>query len=72
MPGIQYLTRKYSMKKLQETLAGKKTYLVAFGLIAYAVLGVVMGQMTLEQATQVVLNGLGLAALRSGVAKVQG
>lgn len=50
-------------------LQGKKTYLVALALVVYAVAGTISGQITADQAVYVVLNGLGLGALRAGVGK---
>lgn len=52
-----------------EYLKGKKTYLVALALIVFAITGVITGNLTADQAFVLVLNGLGLGALRSGVSK---
>lgn len=57
------------MKNLKSQLEGKKTYLVSAGFVVYAILGVALGQLTPEQALQLVLSGLGFATLRAGVAK---
>ena len=48
--------------------AGKKTYVVAFLMLVYAVTGYFTGR-TPDVDWQVVLEGFGLAALRAGVAK---
>lgn len=58
------------IKKIQILLQGRKTYVVALALIAYAVFGVYTGQLSQDQAITLVLNGLGLGALRAGVSKV--
>jgi hypothetical protein len=46
---------------------GKKTYIVAILLVVYAIICVFTGQLTLTTAIAVVLNGLGLSALRASV-----
>lgn len=58
------------LKKVISELQGKKTYIVALALIAYAVLGVYTGQLSQSDAVALVLNGLGLGALRAGISKV--
>lgn len=55
------------MSKVSEVLAGKKTYIVAVALVIYAIAGVVSGQLTQPDAVTLVLNGLGLGALRSAL-----
>lgn len=57
------------MEKLLNQLSGKKTYLVSFALVVFAVTGVITGNLTSDQAVALVLNGLGLGALRAGVQK---
>ena len=58
------------MKRIISELQGKKTYIVALALVIYAVIGVYTGQLSQDQAITLVLNGLGLGALRAGVSKV--
>lgn len=58
------------MKKIVNELQGKKTYIVAAALVVYAVAGVYTGQLTQDAAITLVLNGLGLSALRAGISKV--
>lgn len=58
------------LKKVISELQGKKTYIVALALICYAILGVYTGQFTQTEAVTLVLNGLGLGALRAGISKV--
>ena len=48
-------------------LEGKKTYIVAVGIILVAVGGFLSGDLTLLQAVTQGLVGLGLGALRRGV-----
>lgn len=57
------------MNKVLSFLDGKKSYLVAIALVVYALTGIYTGQMTSDQAIQVILNGLGLGALRSAISK---
>lgn len=52
-------------------LSGYKTYIVVVAMIAYALIGIYLGQVTQEQAMQLVLNALGLAGLRSSVSRVE-
>ncbi len=47
---------------------GWKTYVVALLFVIYAVIGVVVGEVEMVEAGQLVLEGGGLAALRAGVA----
>lgn len=49
-------------------LIGKKTYIVAVLMLTYAVLGVVLQQHDADAALRMILEALGLGALRSGVA----
>lgn len=55
--------------KYIELLEGKKTYIVAALLVVFAGIGVYTHQLTADQAVVIVLNGLGLGALRSGINK---
>lgn len=48
-------------------LSGKKTYIVAVALIIYAAAAVYLGKMDYQTAITLVLNGLGLGALRNAV-----
>ena len=48
-------------------LDGKKTYLVSLLMVLYGVLGVILQQMSFEQAVQFVLSGAAFAALRKAV-----
>lgn len=50
-------------------LDGNKTYIVALSIVVGAVAAFVQGEVTLVEAVAGVLNGLGLGALRAGVAK---
>lgn len=49
-------------------LPGSKTYIVALGIILSGVGAFFHGDMTAIQSVDTILNGLGLAALRLGVA----
>lgn len=57
------------MNTLLALLAGKKTYLVAAGIVAAAVGSFLTGDLSLAEAVNSALTGLGLGALRAGVAK---
>ena len=48
-------------------LKGKKSYLVAAALIIYAAAAVYLGKMDYQTAITLVLNGLGLGALRNAI-----
>lgn len=49
-------------------LSGQKTYIAAVGIIAIGIGGFLTGDLTLIEAITQVLAGLGLGALRFGVA----
>lgn len=51
-------------------LNGKKTYIVAAGIVVAAVVSFLTGELTLADALVRALEGLGLAGLRAGVSKV--
>ena len=50
-------------------LHGKKTYIIGTLTVLYGVLGITLGHIDQATAIQLVLNGLGIAALRNGVAR---
>ncbi len=52
---------------MKEFLSGKKSYIVAAALIIYAVTGVFTGNLSQDAAITLVLNGLGLGALRNAI-----
>ena len=56
---------------MKQFLDGKKSHIVAVSLILFGVFGVISGQMTTDQAITLVLNGLGLSALRAVISKVE-
>ena len=53
-----------------EFLQGKKTYIVAIGVVVAAVVAFLTGELQLADAVTRALEGLGLATLRAGVSKV--
>lgn len=60
------------LEKVKTTLQGRKTYIVSALLVLVAVVDLLTGDMSLveflnEPNLIVLLNGLGLAALRAGV-----
>ena len=46
---------------------GRKTYAVAVGMICYAALGVVLGQLEMQEAITLVLEGAGISTIRHGI-----
>lgn len=59
------------LDKVSTVLEGKKSYIVAIALVIYALLGVATHQLTQDAAVTLVLNGLGLGALRSAINTVK-
>ena len=53
-----------------EQLNGKKTYIVAAAFVLYSILKIVFGDATLNDELPIILNGLGLAAIRDGISKM--
>jgi hypothetical protein len=51
-------------------LAGRKTFIVAIAHIVYAIAGVFLGLHDWNTFVALMLNGLGLGALRSGIGSV--
>ena len=58
------------MQQLVESLSGRKAYIVAVAMILYGIAGGVAGVLSTEDAARFVLEGLGIAATRAGIAKV--
>jgi len=48
-------------------LEGKKTFIIALAMLAYATLGLLLGKIPEEQVIQLILEALGLAALRNAI-----
>ena len=55
---------------LLSRINGYKTYLISAAMIAYAVTGFFLGHIDGNTAVEMILQALGLSALRSGVAKL--
>lgn len=53
-------------------LAGKRTYLVAATMAAYAIAGGLLGEFNANAAFRLLLEAAGLVGLRMGVASVKG
>jgi len=51
-------------------LKGKKSYIVAAAMLAYAVIGVVLGRIPNADAGLVILEALAVAGIRHGIAGV--
>jgi len=58
------------MEKLKSMLSGKKTYLIGFGMIVFAALGLALGYMSEPEAGTLILEALGIMGLRAGMAKI--
>jgi len=56
---------------MQNWLSGKKTYIMAVAVVAWAWLSVYTGHMDVNTAIGITMGGTGLGALRAGVAKLQ-
>ncbi len=52
---------------MQKFLEGKKTYIVAAGIVIAALVSFLTGEMDLSTAVVAALAGLGIGTLRSGV-----
>jgi hypothetical protein len=48
-------------------LQGKKTYLIAVCMIIYAIFGMYSGYMNQQSGIELILQALGISALRNGV-----
>ena len=57
---------------MQNILPGMKTYLVALGVVLVGVGGYFHGDLTAMAAVNQILAGLGLSALRIGIATTNG
>ena len=58
------------MRFIQDLLAGKKTYLIAVAMSAYAVLGFLLEKETADSAARLFAEALAFASLRAGIAKM--
>ena len=56
----------------QSTLAGKRTYLITCGILLSAIGGYLIGEMSLAEAINVALTGLGLTTLRLALPPTRG
>ena len=52
-------------------LNGRKSYLVSFAMLAFAVLGFALGKLDATQAGELLLQVLAIAGLRHGIQKLQ-
>lgn len=63
------------LKQIKDWLSGRKTYVIAGGMVAIGLVKLVVGDMSLVDFLmsgdlQLLLEGLGIGFLRAGVAKV--
>lgn len=50
-----------------KSLEGKKTYIVAAGMVAYAVIGAALGYVEIDRAIELLMEAAALAGLRNGI-----
>lgn len=50
-------------------LKGRRTYLLAAVSVLVGLGGLISGQIPVDEATRMILEGLGMAALRSGISQ---
>ena len=58
------------MKSLMNMVEGKKSYLVGLAMMVHAVVEVYLGVKDLNSAYPEFMTGLGIIALRHGIAKI--
>ena len=58
------------MRKDCDMISGRKTYIIAALMVAFALGAGYLGQIPPEATPRMVLEGGGLAALRAGIAKI--
>lgn len=56
---------------LKNYIDGNKTYIVALGMIVYALLGVALDLHTADRAGELFLAALALVGIRSGIKKLE-
>lgn len=69
---LEYLLAPYksmSLKELFTIIEGKKTYLIMVALVVFAFGGVSLGILDQTKAFEIILEALGLGALRSAIKK---
>lgn len=69
---LEYLLAPYKNMKLNELFAaleGKKSYIIALALVVFAFVGVYLGVLDQTKSFEIVLEALGLGALRSAIKK---
>lgn len=69
---LKYLLAPYksmTLKQLEAALKGYKSYIVMFALISFALGGIYMGVLDQAKAFEIILEALGLGALRSAIKK---
>lgn len=52
-------------------MQGYKTYGISVVMVVYAITAALLGKIDPNHATEIILQALGLSALRGGVAKVE-
>lgn len=56
---------------IKNFIDGNKTYIVAFGMIVYALLGVGLNLHTPDRVGELILAALALIGIRSGIKKLE-
>ena len=53
-----------------EKINGKKTYISAGLLVLFAIIGLVLGRLPEQEAIKLIIEAMGLASIRHGIAKL--
>ena len=59
------------MNTLKNAGSGYKTYVSGFGMIIFAIYGLITGTLSLEIALPILLNGLGLIGIKHALSKAK-
>jgi len=59
------------IKALKVFIDGNKTYIVALGMVVYALLGVALNLHATDRAGELILTALALVGIRSGIKKLE-
>lgn len=56
------------LDSILKPISGKKTYIISGLMLVFAISGLITGQLQQQDAVALILQALGLSALRAGVA----
>jgi len=57
--------------KILETINGKKTYIIGWLTVLWAIIGFAIGKLDIQVAIDTVLAGFGIIGIRSALNKIQ-